>query len=65
MRQQTKARPDDGQQTLIRQRTVMREEYAETTERGFGLLHAIVIAQFDHTPTSPMIYGNTAEIKSL
>lgn len=42
MRQQSKAHPDDGPQTLTKHRTVMREEYAETAERGLGLLHAIV-----------------------
>jgi hypothetical protein len=42
--QQPKARPDDGQRALTWQQTVMREEYAEIGERGFGLLQGIVSA---------------------
>jgi len=29
--------PDDGQPTLKKQQTVMRQEYTETTTRGVGL----------------------------
>ena len=42
MRHMTETRHDDGQQTVNRQQTVMRWEYAETTVRGLGHVHAIV-----------------------
>ncbi len=47
MRQMTETRPDDGRQTQTWQQTVMREEYAETAERGLGHLHAIVSQALD------------------
>ncbi len=37
-------RPEDGQQTVMWQQTVMREEYAETAVRGMGLLQRFVSA---------------------
>jgi hypothetical protein len=46
MRQQPKARPDDGQRTVNTHQTGMREEYFEIVERGLGLLHAIVSASY-------------------
>ncbi len=42
MRHKPHARHDDGQRTLTKHRTTMREGYAETGERGCGLVHAIV-----------------------
>ena len=40
--QKPKPLPDGGQQAVIWQQTVMREEYAEMTDSGFGLLQHIV-----------------------
>jgi hypothetical protein len=48
--QQPKARPDDGQHALTQHQTAMREGYAETGERGFGLLQGIVRTPCDPTP---------------
>ena len=48
--QQPTARPDDGQRTVNKQQTVLREEYIETTERGVGLLHGFVSAFYVYRP---------------
>jgi hypothetical protein len=40
--QKPKPLPDGGQQTVIKQQTVMREAYAETGDSGFGLLQRFV-----------------------
>lgn len=53
MRHKPHTRPDDGQRTLTKHRTTMREEYAETGERGCGLVHAIVITNPVLHETSP------------
>ena len=42
--QQPKTRRDDGQQILIHRQTIMLQAYAETAERGLGLLQFIVMA---------------------
>jgi hypothetical protein len=41
-RQKPTPLPDDGQQTAMKQQTVMREAYAQTGDSGVGLLHAFV-----------------------
>lgn len=43
MRHTPHTRPDDGQPSPTKHRTTMREEYAETGERGCGRVHAIVM----------------------
>ena len=57
-------RPDDGQRTLTKHQTVMREEYAETGERGFGLAHEIVrlIIFYKHLHTYIVLLNSAEKI---
>jgi hypothetical protein len=52
-RQKPKPLPDSGQQTLMKQQTVMRQEYAETGDSGFVGWVASELP-FSTFPTTPL-----------